>query len=458
MSDAGDLITEPVSPKATPLPPLPSQDPLTAAQWKTILAIADAVVPAVRPMSTADAQTQIAATDIQYSTAISKLQQLTPENDPNSDSAAREYLEEYASKDPRFRLDLQRIFGVCMPQSQRKELCMLLNVLNTRAGSLALTGYVTPISEQPTHIRESIIQSWKTARLGALRGLARSLTILSKQSWVKFSMPLRRVTGFPRVPVGMRPGKGYKYEFIQIPPGEKPEIIETDVVIVGSGCGAGVSAKNLAEAGHRVLVVEKAHSWTPEHFPMNEPDGYTHLFMNGAFISSDDTSVSVVAGQSWGGGGTINWSASLQTQGFVRQEWADQGLPFFTSADFQESLDRVCERMGVSTEFIEHNPTNRILLEGARKLGWSHKPVPQNTGGKSTSQYHARGGPNRCSASLTRNRESALVRSLHLRLRIMRKARPRSVIPSRCSTRRGQIHRGLPCREGHFPKHHVVFW
>lgn len=77
----------------------------------------------------------------------------------------------------------------------------------------------------------------------------------------------------------------------------------------------------------------------------------------------------------------MNWSASLQTQGYVRQEWADQGLPFFTSAEFQRSLDTVCERMGVATDPIRHNPTNNHLLEGARKLGWSHKAVPQNSGG-----------------------------------------------------------------------------
>jgi choline dehydrogenase-like flavoprotein len=179
----------------------------------------------------------------------------------------------------------------------------------------------------------------------------------------------------------MKPGTGFEYEFIQFPPGDKLETIETDVVIVGSGCGGGVSAKNLAEAGHRVLVVEKSYYWTPDHFPMAESDGWNHLFMNGAFISSDDTSTSIVAGQSWGGGGTVNWSASLQTQGYVRREWAERGLPFFTSAEFQNSLDRVCDRMGVSTDYIKHNPANVKLLEGARKLGWSHKPVPQNTGG-----------------------------------------------------------------------------
>ena len=92
--------------------------------------------------------------------------------------------------------------------------------------------------------------------------------------------------------------------------------------------------------------------------------------------------MAIVAGEAFGGGGTVNWGASLQTQAFVRKEWAERGLPFFSSAEFQESLDRVCHRMGVSTDYIDHNHTNRILMEGARKLGYTHKAVPQNSGGK----------------------------------------------------------------------------
>lgn len=109
--------------------------------------------------------------------------------------------------------------------------------------------------------------------------------MLTKQTWIRTTSTLPRMLGFPRVPVGMVPGKGFDYEFIQFPPGDQPEIIETDVVIVGSGCGAGVCAKNLAEAGHRVLVVEKSYHWTPDHFPMEEGIAPHHLFMDGGAIS-----------------------------------------------------------------------------------------------------------------------------------------------------------------------------
>ena len=189
--------------------------------------------------------------------------------------------------------------------------------------------------------------------------------------------------GFPRIPVHGKPGNGFEYSFMQFPPGTEPEIIETDVVVVGSGCGGGVCAKNLAaEEGYRVIVVEKAYHYPPEYLPMSKSDADVHLFMNGGIDASDDSSIAVLAGQAWGGGGTVNWSASLQTQGFVRKEWADGGLPLFTSSEFQDSLDRVCQRMGVSDTHIEHNPTNAFLLEGARKLGYSAKVVPQNTAGK----------------------------------------------------------------------------
>jgi len=245
------------------------------------------------------------------------------------------------------------------------------------------TGYTTSFHLQPVQIRQQILQNWDKSYLPPLNQSARALQAMMTAAWTKTSAALGPVLGFPRIPVHGKPGKGFDYSFIQFPPGTEPAVIETDVVIVGSGCGGGVCAKNIAvESGHRVIVVEKAYHYPPEYLPMSKSDADVHLFMNGGVDLSDDSSIAVLAGQAWGGGGTVNWSASLQTQAFVRKEWADGGLPFFTSSEFQDSLDRVCHRMGVSAAHVEHNPTNEVLLEGARKLGYSAKLVPQNTAGK----------------------------------------------------------------------------
>lgn len=218
-----------------------------------------------------------------------------------------------------------------------------------------------------------------------LRDAATALEGLVTATWMRTSPTVNTILDFPRAPLHGKPGKGYDYSFIQFPPGcpsgDGAETIETDVVIVGSGCGGGVCAKNLAEAGHRVIVCERSYHWGPEHLPMTQQDAGIHLFQNGGLIPADDGGITAIAGQAFGGGGTINWSASLQTQGYVRKEWAETGLPFFTSSEFQNCLDRVCCRMGVSTEHIEHNQNNLAIAEGARKLGYSCKAVPQNTGG-----------------------------------------------------------------------------
>ena len=208
------------------------------------------------------------------------------------------------------------------------------------------------------------------------------MSFAGKNLWLKTSPTAAPITGFPIVPDHYKPGPQYEYEFLQFSEGSEPETIETDVVIVGSGCGGAVCAKNLADAGHKVLVVEKSYHYPSSQLPMTEEAAGVHLFENGGTINTDDGSVPVIAGSNWGGGGTVNWSASLQTQGFVRKEWAqDRGLTFFETAEFQSCLDRVCHRMGVSADHIRHNHGNETILEGARKLGWHAKAVPQNTGG-----------------------------------------------------------------------------
>lgn len=232
-------------------------------------------------------------------------------------------------------------------------------------------------------MRQAILKSWQVSRLKALRSLAALVTSISLKSSHQASPIWAELTGWTDRPEKHKPAQGYDFQFKQFTADSHPEVIETDVVIVGSGCGGAVCAKVLAEAGHRVLVVERAYHHPPEHLPMPQAQACQYLFENGGIVGTDTGSVNVLAGSCWGGGGAINWSVSLQTQGYVRKEWAEEkGLVFFESNKFQESLDRVCEFMGVGTENIVHNKRATFLLDGSRKLGWHSGPAPQNTGGE----------------------------------------------------------------------------
>ncbi|RDL40582.1 Long chain fatty alcohol oxidase-like protein [Venustampulla echinocandica] len=370
-----------LAPLPTILPDGPSEEPFTPVQWNTLMALMDAVIPSIQRGSAGEQKgAHLALVDAEYNNSVRALQK-SIKDAPDAESFDK-YLNEKASDCPQFQDLLKRALGQDAPEQSRKGLAFILSTLNTRVGSLMLTGYSTPIHEQPIRIREAILDSWRLSYMPFLNVIYKSMTSIGKSLWLRTSPTYRQLCGIPRAPDQYKPGPSFEFDFLQFGPGSEPEVIETDVVIVGSGCGGAVCAKNLAEAGNRVLVVDKSHHFGPEQFPLSEKVALNHVIEAGGVLVSDDGSVSVAAGSVWGGGGTINWSASLQTQNFVRKEWAqDKGLKFFETAEYQSCLDRVCHRMGVSADHIRHNHGNQVLLEGARKLGYHAKAVPQNTGG-----------------------------------------------------------------------------
>lgn len=249
----------------------------------------------------------------------------------------------------------------------------------------AMTHKLAAMPQLSIEERQQVLKLWLSHPAPVLRGLFRQMTSLAKVVFTATNEAFHRLSDFPITPHGWKPPAVYPFDFIQLPaaptlPEATPVEIETDVVIVGSGCGAGVCAKNLAEAGWRVLVLDKGYHYGSAFLPMASSEHLLHMIDGAGAVTSDDNSILVVAGSCFGGGGTVNWSASLRTQGFVRDEWAEErGLTFFKTGDFDQSLNYVCDQMGVHTDFTP-NHGNQVLLDGADKLGWLAKKVPQNTG------------------------------------------------------------------------------
>lgn len=252
----------------------------------------------------------------------------------------------------------------------------------THHGSLLLTGYWNPVTKQPAKAREAIVKSWANSRLSSLRMLAKAVVSAAQKANAITSPYFGSLSGYTDAPRNYKAGEGYDFNFIQLGPGNAVHEITTDVVIIGSGCGGGVSAKNLAEAGHKVLVVDKGYHFPPSQLPMSQEAACHYLYDHGGVYMSDNTSTGIVCGGAWGGGGTINWSVCLRLQDFVREEWAATGLPLFTSPEFDECMDRVWDNVGASTDGIRHNHRNQVLLDGASKLGWKASAVEQNTASK----------------------------------------------------------------------------
>lgn len=160
----------------------------------------------------------------------------------------------------------------------------------------------------------------------------------------------------------------------------KPLRESADVCIVGSGCGGGAAAKILAEAGKKVIVLEEGGYYTSKDFDSTEATAYQNLYQRRAGQATDDLSITILQGRSVGGSSTINWTTSLRTPEFVLDSWANQGISGFSPKDLDPYFLRIERYLNVHSEPEElHNPNNRIILDGARALGYRSQSNGRNT-------------------------------------------------------------------------------
>jgi len=157
--------------------------------------------------------------------------------------------------------------------------------------------------------------------------------------------------------------------------------LDCDVCVVGSGAGGGVAAAVLADAGLDVVVVEAGGYWDDADFDGSELQALGELY-SGSPTATADQSVGLIAGACLGGGTVVNYSTSFRTPDEVRAEWAAHGVPAFVGADYEASLDAVCERLGVNQEHNAPSTRDQKLREGALGLGWHVDAMPRNVDGR----------------------------------------------------------------------------
>jgi len=159
--------------------------------------------------------------------------------------------------------------------------------------------------------------------------------------------------------------------------------LRAGVCVIGSGAGGAVAAARLAEAGHEVVLLEEGGYYTAADFTEEEGPMTARLYAEGGARATDDLSVAVFQGRSVGGGTTVNWMIMLRTPPYVLEEWeTEHGLYGMCPKEMAPVFGEVEEEVHARTVPGDaHSPNNRIILEGARKLGWSAYPGKINASG-----------------------------------------------------------------------------
>lgn len=270
--------------------------------------------------------------------------------------------------------------------ANQKKLQLILKLLSHRSTALLFTSSTKLISEMTQQEKEALLRSWSTSRLAIRVQLFRTFFDLSLQAFIRPNSLLYKAMGHPEFEPRLNHQerfankKFYRFNMIDFGPVARNVEITTDVVIVGSGSSAGVVANRLTKQGHRVLVIEKGRYYHQEELKFNELSGSNNLFENGGLLLTNDGSLLVLAANTFGGGSTVNWSASLKTPNKVREQFAKAGATLYSESQYDEAMDFVMNAMGCHKN-VNHSFTNQMLLDGAKKLGYSAAVIDQNTAG-----------------------------------------------------------------------------
>lgn len=185
---------------------------------------------------------------------------------------------------------------------------LVLSLLATRPGTLLLTGHVGLFVDLTVAQREAVLQSWRVSSLPLLRQAFRGLVSISLYVAYNLFDEIIFATGYPALgdekryldPNRLRPHYPYVFERIDLP----YKVIETDMLVVGSGAGGGVVASELAKKGWKVLVVEKGEYVKPEDMVGTQREGFKHLYEGQGLMATEDGSMNILAGSGFGGGTT----------------------------------------------------------------------------------------------------------------------------------------------------------
>lgn len=155
-----------------------------------------------------------------------------------------------------------------------------------------------------------------------------------------------------------------KYEVI------RSDKVETaDVCIIGSGAAGAVLAKELAESGRKVILLERGGYYEGKDMNQRDGDMIPLLWKNAGLNFDDSLKIAIAQGCCLGGSTIINDAVCFDTPRRVQEEWRSLGVDF-SENEWSFHLDRVNKNLHVSEVTDDELSRNNMMLrEGSKKLG-----------------------------------------------------------------------------------------
>ena len=158
-----------------------------------------------------------------------------------------------------------------------------------------------------------------------------------------------------------------------------------EVLVVGTGAGGAVVAKELAQKGHAVAMLEEGKFHKRNEFT-GEPIARVKKFWkdNGLNFSLGNTSISVPLGKMVGGTTAINSGTCFRTPDPVFKEWNEKFMfpKEFSAQGFSAYFEKVEEHISVQAGEERYLGNLKApILKGCREMGSEMYPLPRNAEG-----------------------------------------------------------------------------
>lgn len=294
------------------------------------------------------------------------------------------------------------------PRKQR-DLRRALAVLGSRAAAVVAGLPPRPLHRLRVEQRARLIDRWVHARIPLMRTVVQAVRRLillveygTAAAQAEVGYPGAYHLRGPRVawegalagvpsdddPVARAPIPDDAHRPAPAPVRVSPMILDgstlrADAVVIGSGAGGATAAARLAESGLDVIILEAGELAGGADFDEREGPLFQRLYADAGLRCTDDLGVSLVQGISVGGSTTVNWMMMLRTPDWVLDEWTrEHGAEGMSAAELRQVFERVeSETHTRRVPDDAHSPNNRILLDGARALGWSAQSAMINARG-----------------------------------------------------------------------------
>ena len=160
--------------------------------------------------------------------------------------------------------------------------------------------------------------------------------------------------------------------------------VAVDVCVIGSGAGGGVVAKELAEGGMTVAVLEEGERWRTDDYTARPREMTVEMFRDAGQIATlGNVPVVLPLGRGLGGSTLINSATCFRTPPEVLETWRERfGLEELGPAELDPFFRRVERELGVAQVPPELAGQNALVVKrGADALGWSGDFIYRNARG-----------------------------------------------------------------------------